>query len=188
MGQRERRLLAVLGVVVVVLLGVRVGPALLGGGEPGPRTGRAPRAAVEPRLITDVVELEMAALEGESGEFRPGRDPWSFAEPPPPPGPTPEELERARVAEQEARRRLEEERAAEPERPRLPPVDVTYLGNFGPAHKRIAVFSDGQSIYNAQAGETVGGRFLVLRIGYESVDLGYVQHPEAPAQRLRVGG
>ena len=61
------------------------------------------------------------------------------------------------------------------------------MGNFGPAQRRIAVFTDGNDIINAQEGEVIAGKFIVARIGYESVDIRFVGFPQWPAQRLAVG-
>ena len=71
-----------------------------------------------------------------------------------------------------------------------PPVTVVYLGCFGPERRRIAVFADdkGENLYNVQVGEVVEGKFIVDRIGYESVDLKFVGFPDEPAKRLPIGG
>jgi len=50
------------------------------------------------------------------------------------------------------------------------------------------VFSDGKVIHNAMAGEVLDGEFIVDRIGFESVDIKYVDFPEVPALRKAVGG
>jgi hypothetical protein len=50
------------------------------------------------------------------------------------------------------------------------------------------VFSDQQEIYNAHEGDVIKGRFVVVKIGYESADIGFVGFPDEPAQRLAVGG
>ena len=69
-------------------------------------------------------------------------------------------------------------------------VNVTYLGSFGPESKRVAVFADesGQNLYNARTGDVLEGKFIVYRIGYESVDLKFVGFPDEPARRLAIGG
>ena len=72
--------------------------------------------------------------------------------------------------------------------PQPPPIDLDYLGSFGPARRKIAVFSDGETIHNAMAGEILAGKFIVHQIGYESVDLKFVGFPEVPAERLPAGG
>ncbi|MBZ0089277.1 MAG: hypothetical protein K8H90_02750, partial [Thermoanaerobaculia bacterium] len=103
--------------------------------------------------------------------------------------PTREELERRRREEEERLRRLEQERL---DRliPRPPEVTLVYLGSFGPNQRRVAVFADAgrDKIYNALAGDVLEGKFIVDRIGYESVDVKFVGFPEAPAKRLAIGG
>lgn len=81
--------------------------------------------------------------------------------------------------------------AGKPAEPPLPhPDDFTlrYLGRFGPPEKQIAVFTDGRRILNRQEGEVLDGRFIVSRIGYESVDIRFVGFPEAPARHVGVVG
>src|SRR6185503_18611998 len=86
-----------------------------------------------------------------------GRDPWRFYEPPPPPPPPPhqptrEELERERLAlEQAARDAAERDRLAREEaaRPKPPKFTFKYLGSFGPKNRPLAAFSDGKTIVNA---------------------------------------
>ena len=94
----------------------------------------------------------------------------------------------------QAQERLAAERAAELARqqaeaakPRPQPFTMNYLGNFGSPQKRLAVFTDGKTIYNAQEGEVLEGKFIVAHIGYESVDIQFVGFPDWPAQRLAVG-
>jgi hypothetical protein len=108
-------------------------------------------------------------------EFRAGRDPFRFGAaptPPPPPPPTAAEL----AALEEARRRAEEvsrQAAVENAKPRPPAFDLTYLGSFGPADRKVAVFSDKgrQEILNARRGEVLRGKFILDEIGLESVSL-----------------
>jgi hypothetical protein len=158
--------------------------------------GSAPRpAAGQPAAVHDVVELRVNDLVRIPRTFTPGRDPWRFVDPPPPPPPKPHvptkaELEAMRLAE-EARRRAAEEAARlaaiEAAKPHPPPFTWTYLGSFGPASKRIAVFTDGKTIYDAQQGEVLAGKWIVAQIGYESVDIRFVNFQDVPAQRLPVG-
>ena len=120
------------------------------------------------------------------------RSPFRFGPPPappPPPPPTREELAR-RAAEAEARRLAAEEDARQRAIPRPPPVTLVYLGSFGTEARRIAVFADdkGENLYNVRVGEVVEGKFIVDRIGYESVDLKFVGFPDEPAKRLPIGG
>ncbi len=189
LGTREKRLLLLLAVVAAVFALSRWGRSLLPGGAGEDAT--TPAARLSSKGL-EVVELRTDALDAPTGQYRAGgRDPFHYGPPPPPPPPTPEELaalERARREQEEARQREEAARREWESRPHPPAVDVVYLGSFGPAGRRIAVFSDGQNIYNALEGETLAGKFIVQRIGYESVDLKFVGFPDEPAKRLAAGG
>lgn len=122
-----------------------------------------------------------------------GRNPWRFVDPPPPPPPpppkphipTPEE-----IAAEEARRRAAEEAARlaaiEAAKPKPPEFTLDYLGNFGPADRKIAVFSDGKKEYPVQEGGVIANQFIVAHIGYESVEIRFVNFPDTPAKRVGV--
>jgi hypothetical protein len=63
-----------------------------------------------------------------------------------------------------------------------------YLGSFGSEEKRLAVFTDGSEIFNVPEGETLKDKFVVVKIGMESADVGFVGFPDTPAKRLEIGG
>ncbi len=187
---RERRLLAVLGVLAG--LGALRGLWMLATPKPmRPRvaTGAtAPRAAgrrgTHAATIDRVIELHVDQLDPTPHELKVGRDLFRFAPPPPPPPPPPPSAE-----DLEVRRRQAAEQARLAAIPHPPPFDLTYLGSFGPAAKRIAVFSDaGGNVIDVHEGTTIGGKFIVDHIGYESVDIKFVGFPDLPAQRLGIGG
>jgi len=204
LSKRERNLLALLGLLVGAFVlralfslasgGPQVPAAepvarRAGAGETRFARGARGRQSVIPE---QVVALELDQLVIQPRDLTVGRDPFRFAPPPPPPPPPPpsrEELERRRREEEERLRRLEQERL---ERliPRPPEVTLVYLGSFGPSDRRVAVFSDAarDKIVNALAGDVLEGKFIVDRIGYESVDVKFVGFPDAPAKRLAIGG
>ena len=197
---RERKLLALLGGVgalalfrVLWLAASPPPPPPVGGAEesrPAPRSTRGSRAAAP--APTSVVALRTDRLDSVPGDFQVGRDLFRFGPPPappPPPPPTAEEL--ARQRELAAARRLAAERAAEEAAiPKPPPLTLKYLGSFGPPRARIAVFTDaaGQNLWNARVGDVVDGKFIVDKIGLESVDLRFVGFEDVPPARLAVGG
>ena len=136
-----------------------------------------------------VVELRVADLEREPGDYAPGRDPFRFgAPPPPPPAPPPEPDPEALRRAEEALAAMEQPEEIVPPKPVPPPVDVVYLGSFGSERRRLAVFSDGKAIFNVLEGGVLNEKFIVVRIGFESVDVGFVGFPDAPPERLAVGG
>lgn len=187
---RERGLLAVLGGLAVVALLV-----FWGGGEEGEapagetlaeRSARLRAEASQAPLETEIVALNLAALEGESGEFEVGRNPFRYAPkprppspPPPPPEPEPEPKE------------VKPPPRPEPEEKRCQPPSVSgleYLGFFGPEGREIAVIVRGDEIYNVREGGRFQEEFIVKEIGFESLALSFVTCPEEPAKRLPVGG
>ena len=153
--------------------------------------GKSPRRGVD-ELPKEVAELRLSELESQPRALTVGRDPFRFGAPPPPPPPPPPTRAEIERAKREAEERL---RAAEAARrqaaiPKPPPVTLVYLGSFGTERRRIAVFADasGENLYNVRVGEIVEGKFIVDRIGYESVDLKFVGFPDEPAKRLPIGG
>ena len=168
---------------------------------PRPRAAAAPPRRARPvgkeeEAATEVLDLDLHLLDRPARSYRPGRDPWRFGEPPPlppepaPPPPSAEELARIQ-ADQERLARMQaevaERRRQEALIPKPQPFTMKYIGSFGPTQRRLAVFSDGQDIYNAREGEVLEGKYIVARIGYESVDIQFVGFPAWPAQRLAVG-
>jgi hypothetical protein len=152
------------------------------------RPGR-PRATREAGR-TAVVELDLARLTPTAGEFHPGRNPFAYYAPPPPPpppyqGPSPEELRRQA---EEAQQAAMAAAASEPPRPQPPPIDFAYLGSFGTPERRVAVFRNGTgALINALVGEVLDGKFRLVAIGYESVDIEYVAFPDLPPERVEAG-
>jgi hypothetical protein len=166
------------------------------GAEPGeegaPARPRASRVSHTARPGDRVAVLKMASLDNVTTDPKVGRDPWRFVDPPPPPPPVARVPSAAELREQElARQRAAAAAAAaaaEAARlaaiPKPPEFTMEYLGNFGPPEKKIAVFSSGKRIVNAQEGQVLDQQFIVAHIGYESVDIKYVKFPEVQPKRI----
>jgi hypothetical protein len=182
---RPRPLLLVLLAVVAAIAGWRYLPSF-GGGPGFTRTTSADlrSAAIE------VVELAEHTLGQPPPEGMQARDPWSFGSRPAPERATPEVIlpEPEPQPVQPAIPERPTPPAPRPVGPRPPAVDIVYLGTLGRDDDPVAVFSDGSEIYNAFEGDLVKEQFEVQRIGYESVDLGFVGFPDEPAVRLAIGG
>ena len=194
--RRQQILLVLLLVVLIAVVWWRLGPRLVDGrdgrsGAPGVAFARSSKPETREPL-PEVVDLRLDDLQAASNDLARGRDPFNASrpEPAPPPEPDPSQtalqqaMERARLAA--AAEEVSTRVAAA--RPTPPPVDVVFLGSFGPDRNRFAVFSDGNEIFNAGEGDVLKDKFVVMRIGFESADLGFVGFPEAPAQRLEIGG
>lgn len=173
------------------------------GGPPGVpgaaarRTSTANAGSQAP--VREVLDLSDPSLAREAQSYTPGRDPWRFFDPPPVPPPVHKKTAAELAAERAAAELAAKQAAEEAERARLealkpkpPPFTLKYLGNFGPAGGRFAVFTsaDGKAIYNVREGGVLEGKFVVQHIGFETVEIGYVEHfPDAPPPlRLPAGG
>jgi hypothetical protein len=69
--------------------------------------------------------------------------------------------------------------------PKPPEVSFKFLGSFGPKDQPIAVIQQGDEVFNARTGDTLFGKFVVRRVGYESIDVGFVGF--APSETRRLG-
>lgn len=210
-GSRKKTLLMILGGLVLIVAWRYLVPSSGGGGtaggpaaqrpqtdEEGDPTGRARPAATgetkRPRPGDRVSQIRIADLDRIPSLGVARRDPWTFIDPPPPKPPEPPPPRALTAAELEAMR-LQRERDAERARlaaieaakPKPAEFTLRYLGHFGPASKRIAVFSDGKNVFNATEGETIDKKFIVARIGLESVEIRFVGFPDWPTKRVGLG-
>ncbi len=189
---RPRPILLVALAVVAAIAVWRFLPSFTGG------AGFTRTTATALRLQTvDVAELATYTVGETHTAGRPKRDPWSFGTPPlpepsaaPPPSRAPEPESAA--PEPPVPTPPRQAPPPRPVGPPLPQVDVIYLGSFGHRGNPIAVFKDtledGPKIYNALAGDRIKDKFEVHNIGYESVDLRFVDFPDEPPVRLPIGG
>lgn len=60
--------------------------------------------------------------------------------------------------------------------PPVPPIALRFIGLVeAPEHaKRIAILSDGRGIYRGQEGDIIEGRYRILRINADSVEMAYL--------------
>lgn len=197
--ERKRLVMIVLLLALGLVVGWRyVLPALSGGD--GDFQGRVGGPVASRAADAQVSTLDLDSLTAEVRNYKPGRNLFQYYRVPPPPkppppkveGPSPEELarraEEARLAREAARLAREEELRRNPPKPQPPAFQLTYLGSFGPENRRIAVFTDGEEIYNALVGDVLDDSFVVSDIGFESVSITFVGFPDTPATRVGLGG
>ena len=70
--------------------------------------------------------------------------------------------------------------------PRPPEVAFKFLGTFGPKDHPIAVIQQGEQVMNVRTGDTLFGKFILKKVGYESIDVGFVGFPETETRRLGI--
>jgi hypothetical protein len=74
-----------------------------------------------------------------------------------------------------------------PPAPVPPPFDFKFIGTFGNPKNPIATFARNDEIVNARIGDTIAGKFVLRRIGIESVEIGFVGFPQDVRQRIPLG-
>lgn len=186
---RQKVLLLALAAVLLFFGGARLRQWLVSFG-PAEVFGLGPaRPDVSEVLEARVASLESTEAQGFVSEFTPGRNPWVYgqkAKPPPPPRPKPP---RQQPRPQPTITPLEpvapQERSGKPV---PPPIDVEYIGSFGPRSRKIAVFENGETTINALKGDVINKKFRVHDIGFESVDLTFEGFPDEPPRRLALKG
>jgi len=71
--------------------------------------------------------------------------------------------------------------------PIVPPaIPYRALGIFGPRERPIVTFEDGARLINAREGDVLDGRFILRRVGRESVDFAFVGLPDEITRRIPV--
>jgi len=178
----ERRRQLMLGALVVVLLVVIyrlwtvTSPEPVaasnrsGGGAPAAAATRAGRGAGTTAAQGEAPDVHLEALDAE--RVRPGageRNLFRFKPPPPPPPPPPPKpVQTAPVNTAPPQPNLP---------PPVPPITLKFIGIIeSPTHARkIAVLSDGRNPpFQGEEGAIIEGRYRILKIGVESVELAYV--------------
>lgn len=164
-------LVAVLAIVVLVRMpsgdAVATNPAQAGStARPSNQAGRA-----KARQDVPMLDVKLDALQPRGGKLAEAdRNPFRFkpkAPPPPPRSVTPQ-------AQQQPPQTFVPPAPVGPPPP--PPIPLRYIGLLGAASApdRVAVLSDarGNPIYGKE-GDIIEGRYRVLRIAGDSVDLAY---------------
>jgi hypothetical protein len=166
--RRELTLASIaLAVLAIAMWTVRGGSAPLPAQAPAASaaTQAAPAGTNHPFAGVNLDALQTERPEPEAST----RNPFRFKPPPPPPPPQPTAWTKVPNPETVA--------SGPPPPPPLPRITLKYIGDMADPKKpggRIAILSDGRSVYHGREGEVVEGRYQILRIGVESVDLAYL--------------
>ena len=179
MTAQTRQRLGLLGVLVALLVVVML---VVSRGE-GPAGTSAPASTQSGRLageagVPQVADVNLEALKAEHDPpVEPQRNLFVFRQKAPPPAP-PRAVQRTPTFAPPV--------PTGP--PPVPPIPLKYIGLLERgAGGRVAILSDGRgSTFQAREGEVVDGRYTVIRIGPESIEMSYVDG--RGRQSLRLSG
>jgi hypothetical protein len=177
MAPRRQRELA-LGSIAILVLAVALWilrpaqpPVATGNGSPAPQA--APGAATG-ALGEQVKTVNLEALDADRPEPEASvRNPFRFktrAAPPPTPGPVtsaggvkpPQPVDAV---------------PGPPQPPPPPRITLKYIGDMADPIKpggKVAILADSRGVYYGREGEVIEGRYRIVKIGVESVDLAYL--------------
>ncbi|MGH9440737.1 MAG: hypothetical protein ACRD16_00520 [Thermoanaerobaculia bacterium] len=185
--QRQLGLLGLLGALLLLLV-LRARPA----GPPPPETvvraaatgakpgfGRKEDSRVTPDQLPDIDATALQRRPDTTGDA--SRDLFKFREPPPPP-PKPRPPAYTPPGSWNFIGPLPPPPPPPPPTP--PAIPFQFTGTIGPAREPIAVLVEGDRLILARQGETVEGKFILRKIGYESIDVGFAGFPEQNRQRI----
>ncbi len=200
-GTRQQLILLALLAGVLILALVKWGG---GSGAPVPKpSAKAGRpdlveekpAALRPRALSgekpvspeDVPMIRIQDLEPVRGRraSEQGRNIFDFRQPtvPPPPAPTPAPPPPPAPGSANF---IGPMPPPPPTPTPVPPeIPFKFIGTFGPKDRPIAALVLGGQIVNAHAGDVVFERFIIRRVGYESIDVGFVG-PWTETRRLGI--
>ena len=167
----DRRLLWVGATLVVAVVGVMVVRSGTEAPPAAPRRTAAPGRAAAPKDVDATPPaVNLSALSADREEpHGGGRDPFRFRARPEPAAP----------AQRVPGVQDDQVVAAPPRVPTGPPpppaITLKFIGMVQTSSgTKIAVLSDGKRVIQGREGEEIEGRYTILKIGTESLDIAYI--------------
>ena len=72
--------------------------------------------------------------------------------------------------------------------PPLPPITYKFIGVVEtPGQQKYGVLSDGRNVFHGREGDIIEGRFRILKIGAESIEMAYLDGRGRQTIRLTGG-
>jgi hypothetical protein len=168
MASDRRRPLVLLGVLVVLVI---VYIWRQSDSTPAASGGRAQAVPINPAgTIAEVPEVKLETLKSARGALaNQRRNPFRVQPVAPPPDTTPPP---PRIAPPVA---PVVDPSVPPQPPPPPPIALKFIGIVQAASRggRLAVLSDGRFVYYGGEGDIIDGRYRIVRIGDESIELEY---------------
>ncbi|HET9794312.1 MAG TPA: hypothetical protein VFS34_07605 [Thermoanaerobaculia bacterium] len=143
--------------------------------------GRRPEARVSPDEIPDIDVSAFSRKETNSPAM--SRDLFKFKLPPPPPPPPPRPIY---IAPGDPRFVGPLPPPPPPPPPQPPAIAFQFTGTFGPPKAPVAAIVDADRLVLVRQGDVVDGKFIIRRVGYESLDVGFVGFPESEVRRIPI--
>jgi hypothetical protein len=158
-------------------------------GTPPPNRAAAPTSPASAargaqKALGPVEDLRLSKLEQEwpaPSDTR--RNPFTMAPAPPPPAPA------APAAPSKPANNEPEAPVATgpPPPPPIPPITLKFIGVISSdSTGKIAGLSDGKFVYRGREGQTIEGRYRIVKIGEESIQIEYVNG--TGRQTIRLSG
>jgi hypothetical protein len=167
-GRRARGwLLAALSVALVALVAYQMWPdqsATPAAPSSNRRTGTARTGAARGEMDPAELKVRLEALQAKRPDFGEGeRNPFRFQPPPAPPPPMPPPIPVVPTGP-----------PPPPQPPPIPPIPLKFMGTVERPGLTLAALTDCKGFsYAAREGETIDGRYKLVKIGVESVVLEY---------------
>jgi len=135
--------------------------------------GGATASSTQPQSKHPIAEIDLEALEAKRLEPEESdRNPFRFTPKPAPPPPA------ATVRQQQEQAAAAAQAAAGPSEPPPPPrIPLKYIGEMADPKNtghRVAILSDARGVYYGREGDIVEGRYRIIKIGVESIELAYL--------------
>ena len=174
----ERKRQLVLASVAAVLIAVAVWllqspTAQHASSPPGPATTGATATRPAAAQKGSVAEVDLESLDAQRPEpAETDRNPFRFKpRPSPPPSPP---AARGTLPNQAGTPGVDVPDGPPPPPPRIPLKFIGVVHSEDPKFPDVAVLSDGRGVYHGRAGEVIEGRYRIVKIGVESIELAYL--------------
>lgn len=175
--QASQRQRVLLGALLVVLVGVVIWQLQRSGNTPSPSPGAAvPPAAgrgAQNQPPTEPVDVALDRLEVTGPEpDQGGRSPFRYGAAV---SAAPAEGAASRAEPPSGPPVAQDLPSGPPAPPPPPPIPFKFIGIVSSASTggKVAVLSDGKFVYHGREGDIIDGRFRVVRIGEESIQMEY---------------
>jgi hypothetical protein len=171
--QRRQAILGgvlVVGILVLLIVKQAAGPS---GAASYTGAGGAPASRqTAPEATVPVVDVKLEALAAARPDpIDEGRSPFRFQpKAPPPPLPAPPGASRPGSTVGPGG---EAPKPVPTGPPPPPPISLKFIGVYEAGGRKVAVLSDGRATIHGREGEVVEGRYRIVRIGVESIEMEY---------------